>query len=601
MPPCTDPAGPMAEGPRSGRLFGEPIPPDRWGLPPGLLLHAGHWPDDEPHLTLEEAQARMRELIQQALPAAPCRVVWVGFALEHAAAALATQGFSVTVLSPDPAVYEYAGSPGPADNPTFVEGGLLSFAGAGDQAGGFEAVVLLEGTPWPGPLDAVLEAAARLLRRAGRLIWCDHLDGDGARTVLTGLPARRDLAMAAYEAGFFVKSQRLLGQRARRSGDEILGRLPRPEAGEPAGANDPRRPVPTGLVERWERRREWFSRSAVEFALLVLIQDGLRIRRYEPGDEPGILALFTEVFAAPRTAEHWNWKYRDHPLGRHAIALAAAEDGLLVAHHAGYPVQWTDTAGGKVLSVLQCGDTMTRPEYRNVGRGPTSLLARVLDYFYGAFCEGRLPLIYGFNTGTIRRFGERFLGYEYAGTVPLHSLDAGRLPGFSVFPWVAGYRVARVTALGPEWDDFFHRAAGGYGLLTTRTSTYLRWRYLDCPDRVHTVAVVRRRGTIVGWGVFSRRGDTVVWGDALFSRDHPAAARVLLRFIVTQVFPGAVRIEGWFSPSPRWWSQLLADLGFTVGPEPNDLTPCFRIFDPAVTASALDRDLYYTMGDSDLF
>ena len=593
--------GPMAEDPRLGKLLGHPIPADGWGLAPEQLLHSGRWPDEAPRLSLEEAQDQLRELVRQALPTPPSRVVWVGFGLEGAAAALAAQGYLVTVLSPDPAVYEYRGSPGRQGNPCFVEGGFLPFAKAGDRAGAYDAVVFQECAPWPFPLDAVLLGAARVVRRKGRLVWCDHLGADEPGTALTEFPARREITMAANEDGFFVKSQRLMGQQTRRSCDEILGRLPRAGRRETAAASADRQSVLAWLAKRWERRREGYARHELEFAFLVLIQDRLRIRRFEPGDEPGILALFTEVFGAPRTAEHWNWKYRDHPLGRHAIALAVAEDGLLVAHHAGYPVLWSDTSAGGVLPVLQCGDTMTRQEFRNVGLGPTSLLARVLDYFYGAFCQGRLPLIYGFNTGTIRRFGERFLGYEYARTVPWHSLEAGRLSRFRFLPALRGYRAARVEALGPEWDDFFDRVAGEYSLLTCRKSAYLQWRYLDCPDRVHTVAAVRRWGEIVGWGVFARRGETVVWGDALFSKDHPAAVQVLLRFVVTKVFPGAARIEGWFSRSPEWWSQLLAGVGFSVGPEPNGLTPCFRIFDPAVTASALDRDLYYTMGDSDLF
>ena len=44
---------------------------------------------------------------------------------------------------------------------------------------------------------------------------------------------------------------------------------------------------------------------------------------------------------------------------------------------------------------------------------------------------------------------------------------------------------------------------------------WLRWRYLKCPDAVHRLYEVRRRGELVGWSVFRSDGANLRWGDAL--------------------------------------------------------------------------------------
>jgi len=61
-------------------------------------------------------------------------------------------------------------------------------------------------------------------------------------------------------------------------------------------------------------------------------------------------------------------------------------------------------------------------------------------------------------------------------------------------------------------------------------------------------------------------------------------------------------VEGWFSPHPLWWSDILRQTGFTEVPEPNSLTPGFVIFkDEEATKERLQNHFYYTWGDSDLF
>ena len=333
-------------------------------------------------------------------------------------------------------------------------------------------------------------------------------------------------------------------------------------------------------------------------------RDRFAIRGYREGDEAAILAMFATSFGAQRSEEHWRWKFRDDPYGSLRITVVLDRDGSLAAHYAGYPVRFvfpSRTAGE--IGAMQIGDTMTSKAVRASGLGKTSVLARMVDDFYERHCVGQLSFNYGFNTGHIRKLGERYLSYRYLSDVtvwqrPLR--DRRRRPR-RLLARALGYRARAVTATGPEWDGFFARVAPRYGLLVQRDARYLNWRYLGCPDRVHTLVEVRRRGVLVGWGVAAPRGRTVALGDALFEPERAPDAFPVLLNALGRLFPGADTVGGWFPATPEWWVARLRAEGFAPGPEPNALAPGFAFFEPSPTLSDLDRYWYYTMGDSDLF
>src|SRR5687767_11360423 len=97
-------------------------------------------------------------------------------------------------------------------------------------------------------------------------------------------------------------------------------------------------------------------------------------RPYRKGDETAILELFARSFPhAPRSIEHFRWKYRENPFGNERISLTF-DEGRLVGHYAGYAVPFR--AYGRDVLAHQIGDTMTDVAVRHIGRGPTSILGR---------------------------------------------------------------------------------------------------------------------------------------------------------------------------------------------------------------------------------
>ncbi len=320
------------------------------------------------------------------------------------------------------------------------------------------------------------------------------------------------------------------------------------------------------------------------------------VREYREGDETAILDLFARSFPhAPRTLEHFRWKYRQDPFGSERISLAL-DDGRLVGHYAGYGVPFR--AFGKDVLAHHIGDTMTEVSVRHVGRGPTSILGRTALHFYERFCEDRVAFNFGFNVANIQKFSLRFLRSDRV--EPVTYRVARPLPAIRrTERWLRGYSLEVVRKTDAEWDELFERVAPAYRFCVRRNAAYVRWRYLQCPDIPYVVVAIRKWRQLVGWIVFRVRENRFTWGDALFDPDFADAPEVLLRHVLPS-HPVDV-IEAWFPPRPQWFDAILVNLGFETRPEPQDLSVMCVPFMWPDAVRRMREDLYYTWGDGDLF
>lgn len=343
--------------------------------------------------------------------------------------------------------------------------------------------------------------------------------------------------------------------------------------------------------------------GAEDGAMVMARRDEYLIRPFNEGDEAAISRLFVSSFHIERGDQHWQWKYHRSPYGNRYMSLACSAEGELASHYAGFPVPfWQD---GRSFLGLQMGDTMTGPQFRSVGRGVSSLLARAVRHFFARYRRGPFEFFYGFNTGAIQRFCKWFIGGSQVEPVRYLVRPHSEPP-----PAVRGYRVEQVTRLSDDWDRFFRRVAPRFGFLVQRDAEYVDWRYLRCPDgEPYVVLAARRWGRLVGWGVFRRREDRLIWGDALIDPRHARAAGAILaraletetletETLKTEARSGITNVEGWFSDRPDWWNAELRRLGFGPMPQPDKLG--FMILPDREEDPPLSR-LYYTMGDGDLF
>jgi hypothetical protein len=321
-------------------------------------------------------------------------------------------------------------------------------------------------------------------------------------------------------------------------------------------------------------------------------------RPYRSGDEAAILELFAKSFPhAPRSLEHFNWKFRGNPAGNERVSLTF-EGERLVAHYAGYPVLFDES--GRELIAQQIGDTMTDPSVRHIGRGASSMFGRTALHFYERFCEGQIAFNYGFNVANIQKFSLRFLRSDRVEPVMYRVRDARTIRPISRSErLLRGYRLRIMKSAGVELDRFYARVCDAYRFLARRDARYIRWRYLEHPESPYVVVAIHKWHRLAGWIVLRIRDKRLMIGDALFDPAHSDAFEVALRHIV----PGypVDSIEAWFPPRPRWFDDVLRASGFETRPEPQDLSLMCVPFTMADATEQMRAQLYYTWGDSDLF
>ena len=435
----------------------------------------------------------------------------------------------------------------------------------------------------------------------------DHaIAGVLPRGDLSGLPpdATRLVAGAAPMDADALPDEAVVGWTDGLAGD---GAAPPDDKAPPDGAVDGYDRLILDLLEAGFRPlRERAGGGAPSFRVVRARRDGYRIRGYRPGDEVAILELFRDCFGTDLSLERWRWRYLDNPLGGPRISLAFAPGGELVCQYCAYPVRWRGLPPSVPAEGHQVGDTMTRRGARGVGRGPTSVLARTSRHFYLTHCNGRVAFNYGFNTGNITKFSTRYVGARVVEDAPYRELPAeARLGGRRRLG--RRYELRRVgrsrpgaqfeAGLDAGFDALVERVGERYGLLVERSAEYLRWRYLDCPDRGLELVAAWRRGRLAGWVAAKRLPDRVELGDALVDPAELPA----LRALVAEVRETGLPVAGWFSERPPWWSKEVDRLGFVRRPEPEGLV---AIMVPFVCGDAVERVRetgYYTKGDGDLF
>jgi hypothetical protein len=536
---------------------------------PSGALRFGLWPVDGSSISFEEARRRLFDEQAALLPSAPAQVLVVGGDGE-VPRLLAARGYSASVMLGDSLIEIQEG----IWDAVWLEGPIHRFGSAED----------------------IASLAHRLLKEHGVLIFADAMLYDPALRKEAPELSAADVVTGLYETGFSIAHRE-------RAGTQVL-----PSHGHffESIRNNPKGDHPETLIEECTKRRQWMESGRMGFEIIAARKEPVAVRSYRPGDEAPILEMFKEQFHGERTEAHFQWKYLESPFGGPCTSLVFSEDGRLLSHYAGYPLPFSNATGSGPETFFSChvGDTMTRPEGRRMGLGPTSLLARCTFHFYAKYLEEHVPFGIGFNTGRIRTFGARYLKYGYLELMTVRTLAAGRLARkpSRLRARFSPYRVERVTTIDAEWDALFDRVNSAYGLLVKRDAAYLRWRYLSCPDKDYLLLSVRKRGKLIGWGIFLKSGNDLLWGDALFDPHE----RDGLKHLLAEAAAGAglgqgARIKGWFPRRPAWWTRWLDRLGFEIQEEPNRIALCYVMFTHPEMQSTLKESYYYTWGDSDLF
>lgn len=347
----------------------------------------------------------------------------------------------------------------------------------------------------------------------------------------------------------------------------------------------------------------------------------ISLRPTEPGDLPGLSALFESRFGHPLAPEEWTWKYRQLPgEARSLVAVRAvgaveapeAPEAVDADHTAGaaqvvahagalrLPARWRGGQGG----IWQLVDFVGRAAGRGLRPALVKLGERLLADLPG---DGDAPWIFGFPSGRHFRLGERVFGYRPLLTIPQL---AGPLPQSGPSqPAVAIAGVAGVaggadpgndTGLWSgdscgDWAEAVWESCAVAGV--RRSAAFLNWRYWSRPHRYYRFYRLRQRG-VDGLAVFAFVGEEA-WATELWLPPAGEWYSPMLAIAADLRTAGLRSWRFWPLPGNLAAAGLLARLGIHPDGGPR-FVGCRGAAPGRVDPVAAAGGFYYAMGDHDL-
>lgn len=223
----------------------------------------------------------------------------------------------------------------------------------------------------------------------------------------------------------------------------------------------------------------------------------MKLRKYQPGDEAGILELFTETYGIKRSLAWWQWYYQANPAGK-AIIWVAEADNKIIGHRALVPYRFWD---GQTYSIAcQATDAATDQNYR--GQGIFTQLTKAV--IKEAESKG-WKFIFSFpNEQSLP--GNQKLGWE-----PVKKLRKWVKPLLCFSK--GGYNKSKeqnylqtVLTVGEEFTLFWHK----YGIAAAgihKDGTYLKWRYQDKPGEKYDLLAVIKNNELQAFVVVRREAN----------------------------------------------------------------------------------------------
>lgn len=334
------------------------------------------------------------------------------------------------------------------------------------------------------------------------------------------------------------------------------------------------------------------------------------VRRYEPGDEQAILALFNGVFAegnpgyVPRSMDTWRHIYLHNPAG-HEILVAVDESGRIVGNYSAIPA-FCNVRGERRRSaqaVDTCVDKAWRGSLRKnsvfvtIARRYCEIFGETNEAYTNEYMWG-LPNEQAFPVGT------RIVGYRPVHCpLPKRVRDADAAWVDDLFRRADG--ITLVESDGADLDQLaalFEQHLDQVPLGVWKSAEYLAWRYRDWPERPYHAVKAVRGDELVGALVY-RLGwmgqPLVPLVDWIGSGGDEAAVAGLLGHVARAALDaGGRRLETWVTPASGHHATL-SRLGMTEEPSPFNL--CIMVYSDLFDFEWARDHWVVTMGDSDIY
>jgi len=335
---------------------------------------------------------------------------------------------------------------------------------------------------------------------------------------------------------------------------------------------------------------------------------------YRPGDETEILNLFGRVFGENRDMTLWKWENQQNPRGESIIALLHSGDGIRA--HLCLQQSLLHIKGRKVPAAQRI-NTMMEEGYRGSG-----WFAPLLKLQLEEAQKRGVELIYSFPNHTALRALQRSGEITELGEVPhyikiLRPKEAAHRfaphrPFASFFLRSAlgaaalfknrrrgdGSRTRRLWKFDGRFDELWEKAGEIFGITTARCSSFLNWRYVDCP-REYVLFECPRGEKGTGGYIVLRFIENVCYILDLLALDREGLLDLLDRAEGEARVRGCSGLSCWCLDGGRV-SGLLKELGYMRRKSKTSLV-FTNIQCPEEIKGELENrgNWYITLGDSD--
>ena len=318
------------------------------------------------------------------------------------------------------------------------------------------------------------------------------------------------------------------------------------------------------------------------------------VSSYEKDDLSAIGQFFRRVhtgYGTHGSMEYFQWKIIENPVKPGVINLVHTPTGI------GSVTSLTPKVlffKGQPSLAAEIGDTFTDPAHQR--QGMFALLVnqtRVdgnrlgIDFIYGTPNDQSLP---GYEKHAdfkpIAGIGVRALNFPVHVQLALQTRLPWIIASVVGFLWTLlvqswlwaqallnarhGWLIEEVSVLPVDWDSFWDEARSTSDFLFSREREYLKWRYLDNPNRYH-VLIARRAGRICGYLIYrlvaDERMSMLRIADYLSAPGEERVLSSLLNCVVRAALEmGAVKVSAWCPSSNPHFRQFRA-YGFQTGGE----------------------------------
>lgn len=271
--------------------------------------------------------------------------------------------------------------------------------------------------------------------------------------------------------------------------------------------------------------------------------------------------FFAERFPGKNVAEFLHWKYFTNPLGDAAVAVAM-DGARVVSVVAAVPKQVR--VGSEVRIAFELGDFITASDFRKRG-----LFSSLIEMTSAEAAKRGAAFVYVRPNPISFRLLSPGLKFIEAQKLDLrrYSVPSGvihRKTGIpdSVLRGLGVNLIAEKLALPPldtdvaiepvtrfecDTDEFWASVEQKYSFTLKKDSSYLNWRYVDCPTPF-VMWIARRNGRVAGYLVaFLSQGEAVGYVADLFTDpEDDGAAGTLMRTAMDKLLAkGAQTVYTW--------------------------------------------------------